>query len=568
MSLRMASPFREPKTGVYYCRVGVPESLRPIIGKREFKISLRTKDPAEARIRFTEEFSKVQTRIENAKRQLNGQPPLQPKDVTILLDRWLEGRLQELESRGSYGELFHEVEAEDIETGRTLTARESALLDLLSDAASGSPQAIAARDKTISEELETLLASQGLDLPPDSSSWQQLKQGLMDRYLRLIKTADRRLDGKWEPIPHSLAHEPLSTQQTQGLTIIQAWNKYCEVLRKSGEVTRPENRINDYRPAILGLAEVIGDKQLCTISPDDIRAYRDLVTGLPSRPPKAIKQKPLKEQAELAEERGLEKLSNVTVRNRLMAVSALFEAAKEFPGSGVTYNPVQDVKKPRKNSVRDASREKDFTREELDIIFGSPWFTRREGPPKADYGEAFFWIPLILYYTGARREEIAQLKVADVRTIDGIPAFHIRAIADDQSAKNVASVRLVPIHQDLLKLGFMEYAQAQPKGGDLWPKLKANQKGSKAYNLSRRYSVYLKGLGIDGGKDPLHGFRHTFKTLGRSSQIPRDILHAINGHSGASEGDYYGKYALPLLAKELTKFPSVPHLETILKATT
>src|SRR5690554_7677818 len=104
MSLRMASPFKERKTGVYYCRVGVPENIRHIIGKREFEISLRTKDPAEARIRFTAEYSKVQARIENAKRQLNGQPPLQPKDVTILLDRWLEGRLQDLESRDSYGE--------------------------------------------------------------------------------------------------------------------------------------------------------------------------------------------------------------------------------------------------------------------------------------------------------------------------------------------------------------------------------------------------------------------------------------------------------------------------------
>src|SRR5690606_7025303 len=122
------------------------------------------------------------------------------------------------------------------------------------------PAAVARRDQRLKAELQELLVSNGLDLPPDSSAWPQLTQGLMDRLLKLVKTAESRLDGKWTTIPDSLADEPLSTQKAESLTISQAWGKYCERLRKSQEVIRPENRINDYKPAVLGLAEVIGDK--------------------------------------------------------------------------------------------------------------------------------------------------------------------------------------------------------------------------------------------------------------------------------------------------------------------
>jgi hypothetical protein len=45
MVLSMSRPWKHPKTGIYWLRRGVPDDLRPIIGKREIKHSLKTKDP-------------------------------------------------------------------------------------------------------------------------------------------------------------------------------------------------------------------------------------------------------------------------------------------------------------------------------------------------------------------------------------------------------------------------------------------------------------------------------------------------------------------------------------------
>lgn len=45
MVLSMARPWPHPQTGVFYFRKAVPEKLRPLLKKREEKVSLRTRDP-------------------------------------------------------------------------------------------------------------------------------------------------------------------------------------------------------------------------------------------------------------------------------------------------------------------------------------------------------------------------------------------------------------------------------------------------------------------------------------------------------------------------------------------
>ena len=51
MPLAVSRPLKHPKSGVYWLRKGVPEDLRKLVGKREEKRSLQTRDPAEAKRR-------------------------------------------------------------------------------------------------------------------------------------------------------------------------------------------------------------------------------------------------------------------------------------------------------------------------------------------------------------------------------------------------------------------------------------------------------------------------------------------------------------------------------------
>lgn len=87
-----------------------------------------------------------------------------------------------------------------------------------------------------------------------------------------------------------------------------------------------------------------------------------------------------------------------------------------------------------------------FTSDELKAIFSSAYL---EDMPKPDH----YWIPIVSLFTGARREEIASLKAANVKTIDGVPCFQI------EGGKTADARRVVPVHPHLNALGFMAYAQ-------------------------------------------------------------------------------------------------------------
>ncbi|MDH2327506.1 hypothetical protein QCN27_11580 [Cereibacter sp. SYSU M97828] len=54
----MARPFPHPRTGVFYFRQKVPADLRHILGNKIVSRSLRTKDPATAKLRNVEEVRK------------------------------------------------------------------------------------------------------------------------------------------------------------------------------------------------------------------------------------------------------------------------------------------------------------------------------------------------------------------------------------------------------------------------------------------------------------------------------------------------------------------------------
>src|ERR1700752_4654848 len=58
----MARPFRHPTTGIFWCRKRAPDALRSLVGKREEKVSLRTRDPAEAKIAHAKVAAEVEER--------------------------------------------------------------------------------------------------------------------------------------------------------------------------------------------------------------------------------------------------------------------------------------------------------------------------------------------------------------------------------------------------------------------------------------------------------------------------------------------------------------------------
>jgi len=123
-------------------------------------------------------------------------------------------------------------------------------------------------------------------------------------------------------------------------------------------------------------------------------------------------------------------------------------------------NPFTGMKIKQKKSVRD---ERDrFTEQELKEMFSKQNYLHYTKVEKDSYYR--YWVPLIGVFTGMRENEICSLYLDNVREISGNQrskrwCFDILAEPNrpDKRLKTQSSRRIVPIHDTLLDLGFIDF---------------------------------------------------------------------------------------------------------------
>lgn len=192
-------------------------------------------------------------------------------------------------------------------------------------------------------------------------------------------------------------------------------------------------------------------------------------------------------------------------------------------------------------------------------IFNSPVFKEGERPIRGRK-EASYWIPLIALFSGARMEEIGQMRVSDVvqeeyPDADGSMVqgwfLTVTDLGEDQKLKNDASKRTVPLHPELERLGLLAYVQGLPKGGRLFPDLKAGAYGRLTAKWGEWFSLYLRKVcGVTDKRMVFHSFRHTFKHHASHVGMIEGVQRQIMGHSPGDVADEYrGGYSLHQLVE-------------------
>lgn len=186
-----------------------------------------------------------------------------------------------------------------------------------------------------------------------------------------------------------------------------------------------------------------------------------------------------------------------------------------------------------------------FSNDELEAIFGAGYLKKFHKPD-------FYWLPIVALFTGARREEIAALNSADIKSVDGVQCIHI------QKGKTADARRLVPIHPQLVEMGFVDYAKHLQELGEefLFPHLTEGANG-KGKNAGRQFSDWLDEVGITDKRKVFHSFRHTAITrLHATGANPAHVMQ-ITGHSSETQGVHFQTYThdvgLKALSDTLTK---------------
>lgn len=161
-------------------------------------------------------------------------------------------------------------------------------------------------------------------------------------------------------------------------------------------------------------------------------------------------------------------------------------------------------------------------------LFRTPIFQDR----LEDVGDPMYWAPLIAVHMGLRSEEILQLHVDDIQVIDDIPCIVLKQ-GPGQSLKSQASRRTVPIHENLLKLGFLQVVAGLVRAGEtrLFPWLERSEsKKTFTETFSKRFTKYRQDHKIYDEQRDFHSFRTTFND--RLIQAERQDSHrrALMGH--------------------------------------
>jgi len=247
--------------------------------------------------------------------------------------------------------------------------------------------------------------------------------------------------------------------------------------------------------------------------------------------------------------------ATTTVEKDLSFLKTIMRYAHE--SDKIPTNPTEALKvSKRKVSTKVRRR---LLMDDVCKVFGSSIYTTHERP-KGGGRDAAAWVPLIGLYTGARLEEVCQLRLADIQQLDDIHFFNIIDLDDEDlniktSVKTDESRRQVPIHEKLIKAGFLDYvAHIKARGHDwLFPHLTPDRYDKRSGNWSKWWARWRKSLGVAGVSKCYHAFRHTFKTACRQADVEEETHDALTGHSGGGVGRDYGDYPLPALNRAIQK---------------
>lgn len=304
----------------------------------------------------------------------------------------------------------------------------------------------------------------------------------------------------------------------------------------------------DYQNWLGLFIELQGDRPILDYTKADARAFRDAILSLPSNRSKLPETEGLsaRDAIKVAKEQHLATISRSTIDKGIGRLQAIWKWAATLLDDEVSdiFGPMKLGKKGRAQDDKDP-----FSAAQLQTIFDGPIYTgcrskrfRTEPGTTVISDTSWYWLPLLGLWTGARLNELCQLRLNDICMEDDIWFLRIHAEGETQRVKG-GKKRIVPIHPELHRLGFLRFTEAQRQAGHdrVFPDLILGPTGYYSDRSSKDFSNYITKIGAKTDKTSFHSFRHNFKDACRIAGVPPDINDALLGHSLPGMAGRYGK---------------------------
>jgi len=364
-----------------------------------------------------------------------------------------------------------------------------------------------------------------------------------------------------------------SVQVDRVMTIEELADNYISYRRtliktpgnKKGSIT--ERTFKEELPRVAFWISAFAGKSLHELRRGDIVDVADWLKYLPSR--FTLRKLSNSQAIEIAKEnmaKGEGRLAVSTYNKWAIPLRGMLRRAFKLGATEVdleVFIECYDAKDKQESDVQP------FSITDLKKIFpGSNYGEKFLKASKLVSAEAKFWLPLVGLFSGCRLEEMAQLTVADVKKdqsmgIQYLVVTNEGVAADDenQSTKNLNSVRPVPIHPTLVEIGFLDYVEERTSLGprtslfnltrstrdrfsDQFSKY-FTRKGDHSRGYLERCGIETRRTTSSGSveKQSFHSLRHTTISKLYEQNVPAEQIALVMGQKGREtyESENYRK---------------------------
>ncbi|ESY94841.1 DUF6538 domain-containing protein [Mesorhizobium sp. LNHC209A00] len=559
MVLAMSRPVKHRKTGVYWFRKRLPADIAALTGRKEVNKTLGTKDPEEAKRKYAVVLAEFEAdcsrlRLGAARGELKEQPTggIEPARRSItdreahslaqtVHDEWLK-KFYENPSEQLH---WHTDFYEGMWTEYPLPSTDPIPgVEGISDPIPG----IMPIENIFWKSMRAVCISRAKDLllqngfSNDPWSITKTARAVGAAFQRASLTLQKLERGEYEPEPlpagrihRSAESQPADNRSFKETTaetesdsatltgLVEGW------WQENKAAGRKPSTYESYRNAFAYLVDFLDHDEATKVTTKDVIGFKNHRLSTPS--PKTGKM-----------------VSAKTVKDsNLSALKVVFDWG--VANGLVTHNPAAGVTLKVGKTAK--LRSKSLTNEEANaILSGATSHQRGQESPKTFAAKR--WIPWLCAFTGARVGELAQLRKQDVFTRESI---WIIRITPEAGTVKTNEARDVPLHQQLIDLGFPEFVRASGSGHLFLNVGSSEDSRGARRGLKNRLAEFGRSFVPDPNVAPNHGWRHRFKTVGMEAGIPPRILDAIQGQAPRTVAETYGEVTLKTMAGEIGKLP-------------
>ncbi|MDQ6911683.1 MAG: site-specific integrase [Verrucomicrobiota bacterium] len=419
--------------------------------------------------------------------------------------------------------------------------------------------------------LRQFLAQENLSLPEDSETFLSLRElfrrALVENKQRTLERIDNKHTAASDAYFKDVSAYTLPPAKPVSLGELldrhQQWLiEARRSLKTQSTYETPKNLLRD----LFG-----NSKPADHFTREEIREAVGLLRRMPSNAKKRYPGFSLVDAIAEADRRGdIRRLAPKSLKNYYRNLFALFRwgvdesILRENPLKGRNIRELFEFEEEEKEKVV-------FSVPQLKELFDAPLYAgcvddqrgyNRKGDQRPRKGR--FWSPLIGLFHGFRSNEVTQLNTEDIKEEDGLLYFFIRRRTEDNTedekrTKNIGSKRKVPVHRELLRIGFAEFVNQRRgdfKNRRLFPELTRGKRGYVSDPFGKWFGRFVKKTLGEECHATFHSFRHMFVSALREADVLLEHREALGGWHprGRSAEKLYGKpISLRRLHEEISK---------------